>query len=93
MKIIGNDTEYDISAVNIIEARHVGDFVIRIRFDNNEERLVDFKPFLLRSDHSSIKKYLNVAQFEQFKIVSGNLNWSDYDMIFPIEDLYEGKIG
>jgi hypothetical protein len=27
-----------------------------------------------------------------YKIVDGNLNWNDYDLIFPIEVLYEGKL-
>jgi hypothetical protein len=25
--------------------------------------------------------------------LEGNLNWNDYDLIFPISDLYSGKIG
>jgi len=26
------------------------------------------------------------------KIEKGNLNWNDYDMIFPVTDLYENRI-
>ena len=32
------------------------------------------------------------AKFKNYEIVDGNLNWNDYDLIFPIEDLYEGKL-
>ena len=42
--------------------------------------------------HPSIRKYLDEARFKLFDIIDGNLNWNDYDMIFPVEDLYEGKI-
>jgi hypothetical protein len=31
-------------------------------------------------------------EFKKFKIIDGNLMWNDYEMIFPLEDLYEGKI-
>jgi hypothetical protein len=42
--------------------------------------------------HPSIKKYLNEQIFRQFEIIEGNLNWHDYDLIFPIETLHQGKI-
>jgi len=56
------------------------------------ERLVDFKPFLFKSLHPSIKKYLNEGKFINFKIIDGNLNWNDYYLIFPVADLYEGYV-
>jgi hypothetical protein len=42
--------------------------------------------------HPSIKKYLDERQFSNFNLSDGNLNWNDYGMIFPIWDLYNGKI-
>jgi len=54
--------------------------------------LVDFKYFLEASQHPAVRKYLNKERFRLFSIVDGNLNWFDYDLIFPLEDLYEGKI-
>jgi hypothetical protein len=36
--------------------------------------------------------YKDEKLFNSYKIIDGNLNWNDYDMIFPISDLYEGKI-
>ncbi|CAN5512853.1 hypothetical protein BH09BAC6_BH09BAC6_28110 [soil metagenome] len=35
---------------------------------------------------------MDEALFCNFEIKDGNLNWNDYDMIFPISELYEGKI-
>jgi len=35
---------------------------------------------------------LDPNRFQEYKLVDGNLNWNDYDMIFPLEDLYRGKI-
>jgi len=87
--------EYTNSANNLIEvksANYNGDFVIQVFFNDGSNRLVDFKPFLESSLHPSIHKYLNEKLFQQFEIIDGNLNWNDYDMIFPVSDLYKGKI-
>ena len=32
------------------------------------------------------------AYFKGFEVVDGNLNWYDYEMIFPLKDLYQGEI-
>jgi len=81
-----------ISFIEVKEARYIGDFAIRIFFNDGSERLVDFKPFLSNSVHPSIKKYLHEKKFRQFEIKDGNLNWNDYDLIFPVSDLYAGSI-
>ncbi len=83
-------TEND--ALSIGSANYIGDFAVRISFRDGTEKGVDFKPYLTKSMHPSIKKYLDVSQFLSFKVVDGNLNWNDYDMIFPIWDLHQGKI-
>ena len=87
--------EYIDSAIDLIEvklANYIGDYAIRVFFNDGSNRLVDFKPFLEASLHPSIYKYLDETLFTQFKIIDGNLNWNDYDMIFPVGDLYKGKI-
>jgi hypothetical protein len=78
--------------LKIVEAKYLSDFVIRISFNDSTEMLVDFKPFLEKSSHPSIRKYLDEKKFSNYKVIDGNLNWNDYDMIFPIWDLYQGKI-
>lgn len=78
--------------MEITSAKYIGDFAIRIYFNDGANRLVDFKPFLESSLHPSIRKYLNEKLFAKFDIVDGNLNWNDYDLIFPVNDLYKGEI-
>ncbi|MBN1349579.1 DUF2442 domain-containing protein [candidate division KSB1 bacterium] len=82
----------DYPVIEIHAAKYIGDDALRIQFNNGFERLVDFKPFLLKSHHPSISKYLDEEKFKQFKIIDGNLNWNDYDLIFPISDLFEDNI-
>lgn len=78
--------------MKIHSAKYLSDYAIRIKFNDGNEKLVDFKPFLSKSLHPSIKKYLEESNFSNFSIIDGNLNWNDYDLIFPISDLYNGKI-
>ena len=83
--------DYQIT-YSIIKAKLISDFKIKVTFSDGEKRTIDFEPFLLKSQHPSIKKYLNREEFKKFKIIHGNLNWNDYDMIFPLSDLRKGKI-
>ena len=78
--------------VSINKAKYIGDYAIRIEFNDNKEKLVDFKPFLSNSGHPAIQKYLDEQLFENFQIKNGNLNWNDFDLIFPIEELYNNSI-
>jgi hypothetical protein len=92
MKIVEEYYDLQPNLLEIKSAEYHGDFAIRILFNDGVNRLVDFKPFLEASLHPSIRKFLNEKMFKQFSLVNGNLNWNDYDLIFPIGDLYEGII-
>jgi hypothetical protein len=92
MRIIEEYNEIQGDILEIKSAKYISDFAIQISFNNGVNRLVDFKPFLNSSLHPSIRKYLNENLFEKFDLIDGNLNWNDYDLIFPIENLYEGRL-
>ena len=92
MRIIEEYDDFQIDLIEIKTAKYIGDFAIRLFFSDGYHRLVDFKPFLESSLHPSIRKYLDESKFMQFKIIDGNLNWNNYDLIFPIDDLYQGRI-
>ena len=87
-----NDSPSEFNQLKIDSAKYLSDYAIRIKFNDGNERLVDFKPFLSKSLHPSIKKYLDESEFASFSLTDGNLNWNDYDLIFPISDLYKGQI-
>lgn len=92
MKIIKEYTDFQEELIEVVSAKYIGDFAIRVYFSDGHNCLVDFKPFLEKSLHPSIQKYLDESSFVQFKIIDGNVNWNDYDLIFPVDNLYEGKI-
>jgi len=83
------DKVTDIDVLEIKSAKYTGDYAIHILFNDGLDKIVHFKYFLTNSQHPSIRSYLNEHKFSQFSIVDGNLNWNDYELIFPLEDLYE----
>lgn len=92
MRIVEEYNDFQDDLIEIKSANYIGDFAIRLLFSDGVMRLVDFKPFLEASLHPSIHKYLDENKFKQLEIVDGNLNWNNYDLIFPLEDLYKGEI-
>jgi hypothetical protein len=72
--------------INIESAKQVGDFVLRLSFDDGTVQMVDFKPFLSSSCHPDIRAYLEPARFAAFRVegdTSGDRPrfLSDHDII------------
>lgn len=82
----------ELSIIEIKDAVYLGDYKISLKFNDGTTKTIDFKSFLSHSHHPSIRKYLHEQRFKKFKIIDGNLNWNDYELIFPIADLYEGQL-
>ena len=78
--------------INIGTAEQVGDFRIRLRFDDGTEQTVDFKPFLTNTLHPDIRAWLDPVRFATFRLEYGELVWGDYDLCFPVIDLYRNQI-
>jgi hypothetical protein len=78
--------------VGIVAANYISNYKIQIIFGDRTEKVVDFENFISESQHPSIQKYRNKDLFMQFKITNGNLNWNEYELIFPLSDLKKGSI-
>ncbi|WP_310559486.1 DUF2442 domain-containing protein [Flavobacterium sp.] len=89
--VINTENELD-KLLTIVNAKNLGNYHILLEFNDGVERFVDFSTFLSKSHHQSIRKYLDETLFNSFQIIDGNLNWNDFDLIFPIANLYEGKV-
>jgi methionine synthase II (cobalamin-independent) len=76
-----------VQAVHHIRARR-----LRIEFSDGKISEVDFEPFLRAATHPAIRRYLQPRRFKQFAITDGVLQWNDFDLIFPMADLYDGVI-
>lgn len=78
--------------INIVTAEPLGSYRIRLAFDDGTVQCVDFRPFLSRSIHPAIRAYLDADRFSDFRIEHGDLVWGDYDLCFPIADLYRNGL-
>ena len=80
------------ATINILTAKQVGDFRIRLQFDDGIEQTVDFTSFLTRALHPDIRAWLDPTRFATFRLEYGELVWGDYDLCFPVIDLYRNQI-
>lgn len=78
--------------VDVAQAEHAGAYRLRLVFSDGMERTVDFEPFLSSSSHPAIRAFLNPDKFSRFRIEQGDLIWGDYELCFPVADMYENHI-
>lgn len=76
----------------VINSKPIADYVLEIYFSDGHKCLVDFYPFIFSAAHPDYDIYKERSHFLNYEIVDGNLNWDDYKMIFPIEDLYFNRL-
>ena len=79
-------------AVNIEAVTPEGEYKLRLNFSDGFQRTLDFGPFLLASAHPAVREYPKPEKFSQYQLKDGELTWGDYDLCFPIADLYDGAI-
>jgi len=78
--------------INIEKANYLNDYKIHFKFNDGVETTVDFENFIFSSVHPDIKKYQNQKLFQEFNLDHGEIEWNNYDLAFPIFDLYKGHI-
>lgn len=79
-------------SLSIIDAEYLGNYKIKLVFSDNLERIVDFGNFLSKAKNPMTQKYLDEKLFSSYSIKYGDLIWNDYEMCFPIWDLYMNQI-
>ena len=78
--------------INIVSATQIKEYALGVVFDDGTAHEIDFKPFLTKALHPDIGAYLEPQKFASFRIEYGDLVWGDYDLCFPIMDLYQNRI-
>lgn len=79
--------------LSVKKAVWVGGYKLLIVFNDGKEQLVDFAGFIGNNNKASLLKYKLPIYFKQFHIEDGNVVWGrDWDLVFPIHQLYEGNI-
>lgn len=78
--------------IEIHEAKYLGEYKIQLTFSDGKVQEIDFGPFLKKARNPMTNKFLDKNLFKQFHLDHGDLVWGDFEMCFPIWDLYEGRI-
>lgn len=79
--------------IEITQVEYLGDYRLRLSFSDCSIRDIDFAPLLRQSTHPEFRKYLDAELFKAYTFEDGELMWGDFDLIFPIADIYSGHIG
>ena len=78
--------------LSILRAEYVKGHTLRLFFSDRRVVEVDFTEFIRLSALPDVKRYWPVKKFRTFRIEHGDLIWGDFEMLFPIGDLYRNAI-
>lgn len=82
-----------MARIMITEAHSVGNLTIEMKFNDNTIQRVNIGEFINSHPHPQYDKYLDEAEFMKFSLDDGNIVWGeDWDLVFPVEQLYAGAI-
>jgi len=79
-------------ALEIVHAEYEDSYRIAMEFSDGHRIVVDFESFLSGDLNTETRQFLDIERFKTFRLDWGNLVWGDYEMCFPIEDLYTGEL-
>lgn len=78
--------------ISIVNAEYRGKFKIYFEFSDGKSREIDFYELLANAKNPMTKKYLDEELFKAFSLEFGDIQWNDFELCFPIWDLYEGNL-
>lgn len=76
--------------LEIVDAKYVLGYKIKIFFSDGRRRTVDFEPFLFKKDQ--LIKFRKLSVFKKFKVENGLLMWSKNELILNAHELHSGKV-
>ncbi len=77
----------------IKQAVYVSNYTLELLFNDGNIQRIDFENFLRNHPHPQYNKYLNPSNFSKFYIDHGNVVWGkNWDLMFPVEKLYNGEL-
>ena len=78
----------------IEKAEYISDFSVELKYNDGTVKIVDFGVYLNKHPHPQYNKYLKPANFRKFYLDHGNIVWGkNWDLAFPVEQLYTGNPG
>ena len=96
MELLFCITQTNLNPHNLViyieQIQQLDGYKLHLFFNDQSSQVIDFKPFLSQSTNPLIRKYLSPKEFAKFEMDTGDLEWNDYDLCFPIADLYENSV-
>lgn len=80
-----------VKVLKVEKAQYREGYKVALVFNDGKIQTIDFESFICSSKNPNIAKYKDLKLFQAFSITDGDLEWNDYDLCFPIADLYENK--
>jgi len=75
-------------------AEYISGHSVELKFNEGTVKRVDFEVFFNKHPHPQYNKYLKPINFKKFYLDHGNIVWGkNWDLIFPVEQLYTGDLG
>jgi hypothetical protein len=82
-----------VSALQIVHIECFENLTVRLCFSDNTEKIIDIGNFIATHPHPQYNKYKEWRNFKKATIENGNVVWGkNWDLMFPIEQLYNGVI-
>jgi hypothetical protein len=78
-----------MSVLTIEKVDYLTGYQLRLEFNDGKVQVINFEQFIKSSCHPQINKYQDLALFKQYRLTEGDLEWGDFDLCFPIADLYD----
>ncbi len=80
-------------SIYIKEAIYVSELSVCLVFNDDTKQTIDIGDYIRKHPHPQYNKYLQPKEFMKFKIEDGNIVWGkNWDLIFPVDQLYKGLI-
>ena len=82
-----------MSALQIVHIECFENLTVRLCFSDHTEKIIDIGNFIAKHPHPQYNKYKEWKNFKKATIENGNVVWGkNWDLMFPIEQLYNGVI-
>ncbi|SFR53425.1 DUF2442 domain-containing protein [Thiomicrospira sp. ALE5] len=75
--------------LKIDKVDYLGDYQLKLFFNDGKIQKIDFAHFIKSSLNPAISKYQDLSLFKAYRLTDGDLEWGDFDLCFPIADLYD----
>lgn len=79
--------------MSITNVTYIGNLSVKVDFSDGTSQMINVGDFIHRHPHPQYNKYLDEKKMRSFSIENGNVVWgANWDLIFPIEQLYAGRL-